>query len=71
MTETWQVVAAGTPPTIAVLVAVWRFARLETAVKNQHKCQHLLVKAVSRLNYRTRKLTDRFDRHLTKQEEQV
>lgn len=44
-----QAVAMGTPPTVAFAIAIWRFARLETVVRHQGKCQKVTVKALVRL----------------------
>ena len=45
----WGVVAAVSPATGLLAVAVWRFTKLEAAVKHQAKCQRLLARAIIRL----------------------
>lgn len=60
----WQTILGLSAPTGMLAFAVWRFARLEVSVKHQHRCQHLLVQAVSRLNLRTKKLTETLERHV-------
>lgn len=60
----WQMIASMIALTGMVGLAVWRFAKLESAVKNQHHCQHLLVKSVSRLNVRVKGLSDKFDKRI-------
>ncbi len=61
---TWQMIAALTPATSLLALAVWRFARLESGVRHQAKCQVLLIKAVSRLGVRQRKTEDSVDKLL-------
>lgn len=45
----WEMIAALTAFTGLLGVAVWRFARLESAVKHQGRCQYRLVRAVVKL----------------------
>ncbi len=47
-----------------IAVAVWRFAKLEVAVKNDHQCNRLLIKAVSRTNLRVSRLTKTLETHI-------
>lgn len=51
----WQMIAALTPATGLLGLAVWRFSRLEVAVRHNSECNRTLVKIVGRLNYRFRK----------------
>lgn len=52
---TWQILAAITPATGLLGIAVWRFARLEGQVKHQARCQRLIIKALIRLKREIRK----------------
>ncbi len=50
----WEMLAAMTPFTGIVGFAVWRFARVEAAVRHNSQCQHTLGKMIGRLNHRVR-----------------
>ncbi len=56
--------AAASPPTGLLAVAVWRFARLEGSVKHQTACQMRLVRAVARVNVRQKRIETKLDLHL-------
>lgn len=62
----WQILAAVSPATGLLAVAIWRFARLEGSMKHSARCQTLLVKAVSRLNVRQKALEAKLDEILGK-----
>ncbi len=67
----WGEVSAYIATIVAVGVVVWRFAHMEASVKRvgetlqeHHQCQHMLVKAISRLNMRVKKSTRILEKHI-------
>jgi len=51
----WEMVAALTGFSGVLGLAIWRFAKMEAAVRHNSHCQRILVRMVDRLNYRFRK----------------
>lgn len=51
---TWEMIGSLTAFSAILGVAVWRFARLESAVKHQARCQSLMLRAVVKLSRRVR-----------------
>ena len=53
---TWEMMASMTAFSGLLGVAVWRFSRMESAVRHNSQCQKTLVKMIGRLNYRVRQI---------------
>ena len=58
--ELWKIMAAFSPVTGLLAVAIWRFSRLESSVRHQAKCNRIMVKAVVRLRRD-------FNRHISRE----
>ncbi len=62
----WAEILALSAPTGMLAIAVWRFARLESRVNHQGRCQVMLIKTVSRLSVRQKSMARELRVHFAK-----